>query len=153
MACVTLATLALTATLFGSQQLHVEKIKSAAPKNCENSHAATDRQGTDTRTNATLTLKNAAGKSVYETKVQVQRFQFFESTETGDYKGGVAPATSATFIVKYPVTKETSTAVTADLKTVDETFHESAQLSPFPKNVTPQKVSPLLQQPLMLGLK
>ncbi len=147
MACVTLGALVLTATLFGSQQLHVDRTESVASqtKTCEIATGSTD----SANANANLILKNASGKSVYESKVQVQRFQFFESTESGDYKGGVAPANSATFIVKYPLNKETNTAVTADLKTLDGTFHESASLT----TIQQKQIAPKTRSLIILGLK
>lgn len=153
MACATLGTLVLTATLLGhasltveSQTLAAETNASSAARGSAKTHAclaaATPQMNEG---NAELLLKDASGRTVYTGSLKVARFHFYESTETGKYEGGVAPAKAASVIVKYPVNDETAKAVTVELRAKDGTYSQTARLPVDAKAKT--------TAPLLFGLK
>lgn len=133
MACSIFTTLAVTATLLGTQGLKLESQEESKQAGLcrEDQIEAKDAS----LPNALVVLKNRDGEEVFATKIRVATALFYDyghSASDGHRheRGGAVPEKSATFLYKFPRTARTLEAVSIELKTFDGTFAQTAKLKP-----------------------
>lgn len=118
MGCGTIASLALTATLLGRQELKVERFEDSSPI------AACEAEG-PSNSNATVKFKDERGRVVFEKKIRIAQTSFYDRA---DGTGGLHPTKETSFVVTYAMSESVAKAREVSLETHDGSFKRSASL-------------------------
>jgi hypothetical protein len=121
--CGAFVTLALNATLLGTQSLKVEARHDVSSTECTT-------QNESTNPNAVLSLKDRSGAVVFSQKIRIADFDFYANGET---RGGL-PSKDAIVLINYPSTKVTDKASSVELKMIEFPYSQSARL---PASISP----------------